>query len=229
MDTVRVLVADDDPSIRMIAKRALTSQGCEVTECEDGLDALKRILSEHFDLILLDIDMGRMDGFSVLEKIRERQIQTPVLIITGNDEEYNEVYGFHLGADDYIIKPFRPSALSARAGAILRRTRASSSAETLIRKGPFVMNLQTFSFTRDGKEIVLTPKEWQLMQLFLRSPGQVFSKDQLFERIWKEGAVDDNTIMVTIRNLRKKIEDDPAKPRFLNTVYGVGYRFTLPS
>lgn len=227
MSTARILVADDDASIRMITKRALTSQGYEVIECENGLDAYHRLLKEHFDLVLLDIDMDKMDGFSVLSKVREAQIAVPILIITGKDEEYNEVYGFHLGADDYIIKPFRPSALSARVSAVLRRFSAHGASKTVLRGGPFVMDLQSFSFTKDGQALVLTPKEWQLMQLFLQNPGQVFSKEHLFDKIWRDSVVDDNTIMVTIRNLRRKIEDDPGKPKFLCTVYGIGYRFTL--
>lgn len=227
MDNIHVLIADDEPEIRTIASRALRSQGIQTTEYGNGDEAYDAILKTPFDLILLDINMDGMDGFHVLQNIRERGIETPVLIITGNDEEYNEVFGFSIGADDYIIKPFRPSALTARVQALLRRhIQYQKSADTL-KAGPFCMVRQSYSFYKNGQELPLTPRERQLMQFFLQHINQVFSKEQLYTAVWRETYVDDNTIMVTIRNLRQKIEDDPKNPVYLTTVYGIGYRFSV--
>ena len=227
MDNIRVLIADDEPEIRTIASRALRSQGIQTTEYGNGTDAYNAILNMSFDLILLDINMDGMDGFHILQNIRERGIETPVLIITGNSEEYNEVFGFSIGADDYIIKPFRPSALTARVKALLRRRSQYQQASDTLKAGPFCMVRQSYSFFKNGQELPLTPKERQLMQFFMQNVNQVFSKEQLYASVWREAYVDDNTIMVTIRNLRQKIEEDPRSPKHLTTVYGIGYRFSV--
>lgn len=228
MENYRILIADDDPEIVKIASRALTSQGFLTTSCDNGFDAYQNILHHPFDLILLDITMDKMDGFEVIKKVRDQKITTPIMVITGNDEEYNEIYGFSLGADDYIIKPFRPSALCARVKALFRRLKLSGEKAQTLNAGPFIMDLHSFSFYKNGEELSLTPKERSLMQCFLEHPNQLFSKEQLFQLVWKSDCVDDNTIMVSIRNLRQKIEDDPKHPLFITTVYGIGYRFTIP-
>lgn len=227
MEQIRILIADDEKEIRTIASRALRSQGFETIECGDGLTAYRVIREQSFDAVLLDVNMDGMDGFHILQAIREQGIETPVLIITGNDEEYNEVFGFSIGADDYIIKPFRPSALTARVKALLKRSRQYSDTASTLKAGPFQMVCQNYTFFKDGKELTLTPKERQLMHFFMRHVNHVFSKEQLYSAVWKELYVDDNTIMVTIRNLRHKIEEDPKNPRFLVTVYGLGYKFVV--
>ena len=228
MKIPRILIADDDSEIRKIAARSLKSQGFETFECCNGTDAYQTILKQRFDLILLDIDMEGLDGFSILTKIREQQISVPVLIITGNDEEYNEIYGFSIGADDYIVKPFRPSALSARVKAVLRRTQEAAQAKDTLTAGPFLLDKSNFTFYKNGIELSLTPKERLLMQLFMQHINHVFTKEQLYTSVWKDSYIDDNTIMVSIRNLRQKIEDNPRSPAFLLTVYGLGYKFVLP-
>ena len=226
--TIRILIADDEPGIRMVAGRALRSAGFEVAEYENGRDAYRAASSERFDLLILDVNMDGMDGFTITQKLREQKILTPILIVTGNDEEYNEVYGFSIGADDYIIKPFRPSALSARVQAILRRQGLLEAASHILKAGPFTIDRNTQLVYKNGKELTLTPKERQLMQYFLENQGHALSKEQIYKRVWRDNAVDNNTIMVSIRNLRQKIEDDPSNPVFILTVYGVGYRFVCP-
>lgn len=228
MKTIRILIADDDSEIRRIASRSLKSQGFETFECCNGIDAYQAILEQKFDLILLDIDMDGLDGFSILAKMREQQISTPVLIITGNDEEYNEIYGFSIGADDYIIKPFRPSALSARVKAILRRTQELIRTKDTLVVGPFLLDKTNFTFYKNSRELSLTPKERLLMQHFMQNINHVFTKEQLYTSVWKDSYIDDNTIMVSIRNLRQKIEDNPKSPAYLLTVYGLGYKFVIP-
>ena len=223
-EEIRILIADDEPGIRRVASRALKSEGFQIAEYEDGKSAYEAALNEHFDLLILDVNMGEMDGFTVIEKLREKNITVPILVVTGNDEEYNEVYGLSIGADDYIIKPFRPSALSARVKAILRRYNTIQDSSSTLKAGPFTMKTDSQTVYKNGSELYLTPKEKALMFYFMQNQNQVLTKDQIYSYVWKSDIVDDNTIMVTIRNLRQKIEDNPAKPKHLLTVYGTGYR-----
>lgn len=227
MSAIQILIADDDPEILTITSRSLQSQGYLTFEYGNGTDAYKAIVSQPFDLILLDINMDGLDGFHIIQKVREQQIFTPILIITGNAEEYNEVFGLSIGADDYIIKPFRPSALCARVKALLRRQQQFQKDTTILKAGPFQMDKQTYSFYKNNTELVLTPKERLLLQHFLHHINHVFTKEQLYTAVWKDNCVDDNTVMVTIRNLRQKIEDDPKSPKYLTTVYGIGYKFVV--
>lgn len=228
MENFRILIADDDAGIRTIASRSLQSQGFETVEFDNGSDAYRAILTQAFDLILLDINMDGLDGFSIIQKVRNRQILTPILIITGNDEEYNEVFGFSIGADDYIIKPFRPSVLCARVKALLRRKQQFEQNSDTTKAGPFLMIKTNFCFYKNGIELLLTPKERLLMQVFMQNINQVLTKEQLYTAVWKDSYVDDNTIMVSIRNLRQKIEEQPKNPQYLLTVYGIGYKFVIP-
>lgn len=227
MENIRILIADDEPEIRMIESRSMRSQGFKTAECADGQTAMHMILTQHFDLILLDLDMPGLDGFHILQNMREQAIDIPVIIVTANEEEYNEVFGFSLGADDYIIKPFRPSALSARVKRLLDRMDQNRRQSNVLTIGPFQMLLQNYTFFKNDIELPLTPKERQLLQYFMQNPNQVFSKEQLYQAVWNHSAVDDNTIMVTIRNLRQKIEDRPKEPKYLLTVYGLGYKFSV--
>lgn len=227
MNENRILIADDDEEILRITSRSLQSQGYQTYECINGTDAYQAIINQPFDLILLDINMDGLDGFHIIQKVREQHIYTPILIITGEAEEYNEVFGLSIGADDYIIKPFRPSALCARVNALLRRQQQFQKDTSILKAGPFQMDKHTFTFYKDDTELILTPKERLLMQHFLQNINHVFSKEQLYNAVWKDTCIDDNTVMVTIRNLRQKIEDDPKSPRYLLTVYGLGYKFVI--
>lgn len=227
MNADRILIADDDDEILTITSRSLQSQGYQTFECSNGIDAYQAIISKPFDLIILDINMDGLNGFHIIQKVREQQIYTPILIITGDAEEYNEVFGLSIGADDYIIKPFRPSALCARVKALLRRQQQFQKEMFILKAGPFQMDKQTFSFYKDHTELILTPKERLLLQHFMQNMNHIFSKEQLYRAVWKDTCIDDNTVMVTIRNLRQKIEDDPKSPCYLLTVYGLGYKFVI--
>ena len=224
---IKVLIVDDEKPICDLIDMNLTAAGYHCRAVQDGVSALKMIEGESFDLILLDINMEGLDGFRIIQKVREQQIFTPILIITGNAEEYNEVFGLSIGADDYIIKPFRPSALCARVKALLRRQQQFQKDNATLKAGPFQMDRESYSFYKNNVELVLTPKERLLMQHFLHNVNHVFSKEQLYTAVWKDNCVDDNTVMVTIRNLRQKIEDDPKSPKYLLTVYGIGYKFVI--
>lgn len=225
----KVLIVDDDIHILRMASRILQSDGISTTEVSSGREALNQILYSHYDLILLDINLDDLDGFSIVKKARAQGISTPIIIISGNTEEYNTIFGLGIGADDYLTKPVSPAILGAKVKALIRRNRtAMEQSEKLLERGPFSFDLETYSLYMEGREIPLTSKEKQLVCLFLKNINTVFTKEMLFEQVWKDRAVDDNTIMVNIRNIRAKIEPDPKNPRYLKTVWGMGYQFVLP-
>lgn len=225
----KVLIVDDDIHILKMASRILQSDGILTTEVTSGKEALNQILYSHFDLILLDINLDDLDGFSIVKKVRQQGISTPIVIISGNTEEYNTIYGLGIGADDYLNKPVSPAILGAKVKALIRRNRAAmESSEKVLERGPFTFDLETFSLYKNHQEIPLTSKEKQMFCLFLKNINTVFTREMLFEQIWKDRPVDDNTIMVNIRNIRSKIEPDPKNPRYLKTVWGIGYQFVLP-
>ena len=225
----KVLIVDDDIHILRMASRILQSDGISTTEVSSGREALNQILYSHYDLILLDINLDDLDGFSIVKKARAQGISTPIIIISGNTEEYNTIFGLGIGADDYLTKPVSPAILGAKVKALIRRNRtAMEQCEKLLERGPFSFDLETYSLYMEGREIPLTSKEKQLVCLFLKNINTVFTKEMLFEQVWKDRAVDDNTIMVNIRNIRAKIEPDPKNPRYLKTVWGMGYQFVLP-
>ena len=225
----KVLIVDDDIHILRMASRILQSDGISTTEVSSGREALNQILYSHYDLILLDINLDDLDGFSIVKKARAQGISTPIIFISGNTEEYNTIFGLGIGADDYLTKPVSPAILGAKVKALIRRNRtAMEQSEKLLERGPFSFDLETYSLYMEGREIPLTSKEKQLVCLFLKNINTVFTKEMLFEQVWKDRAVDDNTIMVNIRNIRAKIEPDPKNPRYLKTVWGMGYQFVLP-
>ena len=225
----KVLIVDDDIHILRMASRILQSDGILTTEVSSGREALNQILYSHYDLILLDINLDDLDGFSIVKKVRAQGIKTPIIIFSGNTEEYNTIFGLGSGADDYLTKPVSPAILGAKVKALIRRNRtAMEQSEKVLERGPFSFDLETYSLYMEGREIPLTSKEKQLVCLFLKNINTVFTKEMLFEQVWKDRAVDDNTIMVNIRNIRAKIEPDPKNPRYLKTVWGMGYQFVLP-
>lgn len=228
--TDKILIVDDDPSICRLLKKVMASNGFTPTIANDGPMALRLLESDSFDVILLDVTMNGMDGFEVVERIRKLGITTPVMIVSGRNEDYDTLYGLSLGADDYITKPFNPVILGAKVKALVRRSKTlQSESEQMIRCGRFAYDTLTFRFYKDGEEIVLSSKENSMMYLFMKRPGQIFTKDLIYEHVWGETAViDDNAIMVYINRLRNKIEEHPQKPEYIITVRGMGYRF-LPS
>lgn len=225
----KVLIVDDDIHILKMASRILQSDGILTTEISSGKEALNQILYNHFDLILLDISLDDLDGFSIVKKARQQGISTPIAIISGNTEEYNTIFGLSIGADDYLNKPVSPAILGAKVKALIRRNRsAMESSEKVLERGPFSFDLETCSLYMEHRQIPLTAREKQMVCLFLKNINTVFTREMLFEQIWTNRAVDDNTIMVNIRNIRAKIEPDPKNPRYLKTVWGIGYQFVLP-
>lgn len=223
----KVLIADDDPAIRKLLEKVLHSNDLETVTASSGAEALSLINSHTFDLILMDVMLGDMEGFEVIKTIRGKGITTPVMIVSGRNEDYDSLYGLSLGADDYITKPFRPLVLGAKVKALIRRNKSlfSERADTLT-CGPFSYDSSAMRFYKDGEELILSAKEGALLLLFMKHPQQVFTKDMIYEHVWGNTiAIDDNAIMVYINRLRSKIEADRQNPQHVITVRGLGYRF----
>lgn len=219
----RILIAEDEADIRNILKLYLESEGFEVVQAQDGDQALRMAQQEMPDLILLDVMMPHMDGFAVTQALRQYS-QVPILILSARSQDADKILGLNLGADDYIAKPFNALEVVARVRAHLRRGQQTVS--PVINLNGLTLNSETCTVTKDGTLLSLTPTEYKLLSVFMRSPGRIFTKVQLSEAINGEYfESDENTIMVHISKLRDKIEDNPRKPARLVTIRGLGYRF----
>lgn len=224
----KILIVDDDASIRKLLAKVISCNGFEPLQASSGEEALSMVKLHSFQLILLDINMGDMDGFTVIQKIRQQGLETPIIVVSGRNEDYDALYGLDLGADDYIMKPFNPVILGAKVKALVRRnTAAGVSNKTLLKAGPFQFHDKTMKFYKNDTEIVLSSKETQMMRLFMEHPGQTFTKEMLYEQVWGDCIVDENAIMVYISHLRNKIEDNPKQPSYIKTVWGIGYQFSV--
>jgi DNA-binding response OmpR family regulator len=220
-----ILVVDDQSSVRQLLQEYLTEQGFRIVTAADGQEAIYTARHTQPDLILLDIMMPRMDGYQFLRQYRTER-QTPVIIITARQEETDAVLGLDLGADDYIVKPFRMRELLSRIKAVLRRAEEPPEQFKTYRAGEIVLDERTHSVTVNQQPANLTPIEFDLLKTFMRSPGRVFSRTDLVDLLADTGFTGlDSTLNVHIRNLRTKVEPDPAHPRYIITVFGVGYRF----
>lgn len=225
MKEQRVLITDDDEAVRTMLYKVIRSNGLLADTVASGEECLKQLDQREYDLLILDINMHGIDGFKVIEEVRSRGGQLPIIIVSGRKEDYDTIYGLDLGADDYITKPFNPVTLGAKVKALLRRT--ASGVPKKISAGPFTYNTSSLRFFRGDEEIPLTGKENAMMKLFLDNPNRIFSKDMLYELVWGESIVDDNAIMVYINRLRQKIEENPSEPQYIRTVRGIGYRFVV--
>ncbi len=222
--TETILVVDDQSNVRTLLKDYLSSQGYRVVTANDGQEALFVARHEHPNLVLLDIMMPKMDGYQFLSAFR-RENQVPVIVLSAKEEETDTVLGLELGADDYVIKPFRMRELLARIRAALRRVDTPVEPASLLRVGDLVLDRAAHSVKIGEKEANLTALEFDLLEVLMATPGRVFSRTELVDRLYESGFTGlESTLNVHIRNLRLKIEPDPASPRYLETVFGVGYR-----
>ena len=223
-----VLIADGSGMRQEILSRALRCAGLNVCAVSGGGQALTLLRSQPVDLILAARELPDMDGFHLVETLRSSGIKTPVILVGGQDPDWDALYALDIGADDYVTRPFHPVILAAKVKALIRRSRGGFSHEDgVISAGPFRYDTSTLRFYKNGEEIVLSSRENAMMKLFLDNINRVFSRNTLYERIWGEAIVDENTVMVYINRLRRKIEDDPAHPRHIQTVRGLGYRFVV--
>lgn len=223
-----VLIVDDDESVRSVLYKVISSNGIDAQMVSSGEEALEATRRYHYDLILLDINMRGIDGFEVVQALRKRGVKTPIIIVSGRKEDYDTLYGLDIGADDYITKPFNPIVLGAKVKAMIRRNRSQGSDRgNVVTAGPFLYDTHTLRLYKNGEEILLSSKENAMMKLFLDNINRIFSKKMIYEMVWGEAIVDENAIMVYVNRLRQKIEDEPSKPQYLQTVRGLGYRFVI--
>ncbi len=283
----RILIVDDDEHILKALDMFFSHQGVEAVGCPNGEAACDLLSRQRFDVVLLDLDLPDIDGFRVLERMRSGGDLTPVIVVSGHDEEYNKLTGLGAGADDYVTKPFSMPLLLSKIRALIRRTsaydartptppaspqrplevgvgareevpdsgtrtgagapaasgasaapgtRAATSpggaapgvdgGETTLTRGPFVLDRSTYQLSKGGRAISLTAQELRLMTFFMERPGRVFTKAQIYEAVWSNPVVDDNAVMVYVKRLRDKIEDDASHPTFITTVRGIGYSFS---
>jgi DNA-binding response OmpR family regulator len=221
-----VLVVDDKIGVRDLVSEYLTEQGYRVVTARNGVEALFAARHENPDVILLDIMMPEMDGYEFLRQYR-RERSTPVIILTARVEESDAVRGLELGADDYVLKPFRMRELAARLRAVLRRSDPEDARHKRLHIGHMELDESTHAVKVSGHTVKLTPTEFNLLAILMHAPGQVFTRQQLVDRLSEVGFAGlEQTLNVHVRNMRMKLELDPENPRYVETVFGVGYRFT---
>lgn len=230
MEQETILVVDDNKEIVYSISELLKYEGYNTVKAYDGMEALKTLEENRIDLILLDVMMPKMNGLSALMKLRERY-HIPVIILSAKTEESDKVSGLMLGADDYVEKPYNPAELTARVKAHLRRYHAWGSGapkedEDRIVNGGLVLDKKQRIAIAEGEEVRLTATEYKILLLLMENLGQVFSAEQIYEKVWGESAsfAVENTVMVHIRHIREKIEIDTKKPRYVKVVWGIGYK-----
>ena len=225
-----VLIVEDDKEIREGIEIYLKSQGYQVYQATDGVEGLEVIDQEEIHLAIVDIMMPRMDGITMTAKLREKY-DFPVIFLSAKSEEVDKILGLNMGADDYVTKPFTPMELLARVNSQLRRYSrfmerlgATEQQEHVYTVGGLELNEDTVEVTVDGELVKMTPIEYKILLLLMKNPGRVFSADEIYERVWNERAINTDTIMVHVRNIREKIEINPREPKYLKVVWGVGYK-----
>ena len=228
--TCTVLVVEDDQSIREITAEVLETEGFRVLSCSNGADALKLITNEastSIDLLVLDLMLPGLGGLDLCRELRRADNLTPILVISARDSETDRVLGLEVGADDYLVKPFGLPEFVARCRALLRRSRQDSSVpQQMYSHANLRLYVDERRFTSDNRELNLSPKEYKLLELFIQNPRQVWTRDQLLEKIWGNDFIGDSkTVDVHIRWLREKVEEQPSSPKLISTVRGFGYRF----
>ena len=233
LETNHILVVEDDKDIREGIDIYLRNQGYVVFQAGDGVEGLEIIEKEEIHLAIVDIMMPRMDGITMMMKVREKGYDFPVIMLSAKSEEVDKIMGLNMGVDDYVTKPFTTMELLARVNSHLRRharylealSKASEpEKDTYHVLGGIEVNEETVEVFVDGNPVRLTPIEFKILLLLIKNPGRVFSADEIYERIWNEKAINTDTIMVHIRKIREKIEIDPKNPKYLKVVWGVGYK-----
>jgi len=223
-----ILVVDDEPTISEVLCRYLERAGYGTRVAADGHAAMAAVSDQTPDLIVLDLMLPGIDGLEVMRRVRERdRDHTAIILLTARGEESDRIVGLRLGADDYVVKPFSPAELVARVDAVLRRLDTSPDVEPAMQFGELVIDPTARRVTVGEEAVALTQREFELLLFLARHPGQAFTRNQLMDLVWRYSFyTDTSTVTVHIRRLRAKIEPDPGLPRFIDTVWGVGYRFS---
>ncbi|WP_026478575.1 response regulator transcription factor [Alkaliphilus transvaalensis] len=229
MTKQRILIVDDEDYMRKLIKKSLVNENYYIEEASNGLESLKLIKNNLFDLIILDVMLKDEDGFELIKEIKAIGFRGPIIFVSGRSEDYDKILGLGLGASNYITKPFIPAILCAHVKAQLRSYKEYSleqrSLPKFILNGPFKFDFKTYRLYKNDILIDLSYKENLLMKFFMENPEQVFTKEQLYENMWSDTIIDDNSIMVYMHQLRKKIEENPKSPKHIITVWGIGYKF----
>lgn len=226
MTTQTILLVEDDEAFREVLSYSLRREGYEVREARDGQEALANARDNTPDLIVLDVMLPGLDGFSICRILRA-EMETPIILLTARMGEMDKIVGLESGADDYVTKPFSTGELVARIRAVMRRARPSQNG-LVIEQGPLRLNLERRRAYRQERELTLSPKEFDLLAELMRHPGIALSRDTLMDRVWGYDFMGDTrTVDVHIRWLREKIEEEPSNPNYIQTVRGVGYRFEV--
>lgn len=223
----KILIADDDDRIREVVRIFLEAEGFDVAQAEDGNRALEMVRKDNPDLVILDLMMPGLDGWTIC-KILRKETKIPIIMLTAKGDENDRVLGFDLGADDYVVKPFSPRELSARVKAVLRRLEGEESKEHILSYPGLEINQITREVEVDGLKINLTTKEFDLMHCLAKRPGQIYSRDQLLSMVWENDYCGDSrTVDTHVNRLRSKLESQVGYSDFIQTVRGVGYKFEL--
>ena len=226
---MKILLAEDTADLNKVICAVLNHEGYDVDPAFDGEEAMERINTEGYDCLILDIIMPKKDGIEVLREVREKNILTPVIMLTAKDDEFDKVLGLELGADDYVTKPYSSRELLARIKAVLRRRgqdSADAEEDTTLTAGSIMMDVERHVVEVHGQEVALPLKEFELLEMLLRNVDRVLTRGQLIDRVWGANYVGDTkTLDVHVKRLRAKIEDDPKNPVHLVTVRGLGYKF----
>ena len=230
-ENYHVLIVEDDEQIRDGIEIYLKSQGYQVSKARDGIEGLEVLKKETIHLAIVDIMMPRMDGIRMVMELR-KEYDFPVIMLSAKSEEVDKIMGLNMGADDYVTKPFQPLELLARVNSQLRRYAKfmELSGESTAQKGNVYtiggleLNEDTIEVRVDGELVKLTPMEFKILQLLIKSPGRVFSAEEIYERVWEERAINTDTVMVHVRHIREKIEINPKEPKYLKVVWGIGYK-----
>jgi DNA-binding response OmpR family regulator len=230
MNTYNILVVEDERDIAVAIEAYLVNQGYKVFIAGNGIEGLEIVEKETIHLAIVDVMMPKMDGITFTMKLRENHA-FPIIMLSAKSEDVDKIMGLNMGADDYVAKPFKPLELLARVNSQLRRynkflsmLKENNINSNIYSVGGLELNIDTKEVTVDGNPIKTTPMEFKILTLLMRNPGRVFSAEEIFERVWNEPAINTDTIMVHVRNIREKIEINPKNPKYLKVVWGVGYK-----
>ena len=230
MNLYNILIVEDEIDIAKAIEAYLNNQGYKTFIAGNGIEGLEILEKEEIHLAIVDVMMPKMDGITFVMKLREKY-DFPVIMLSAKSEEVDKIMGLNIGADDYVTKPFRPLELLARVNSHLRRysrflnmVRTEEENKNIFSVGGLELNTDTKEVFIDGKNIKMTPSEFKILQLLIKNIGRVFSAEEIYEKVWNEKAVNTDTIMVHVRNIREKIEINPKKPKYLKVVWGVGYK-----
>ena len=222
-----ILIVEDDMGIRVILRDSLISQGYDVVMAADGIEGLKMAKELKPDLIILDVMLPHMDGLEVCKRIRKEGITSPIMMLTVKDEEVDKVLGLELGADDYVTKPFSLKEISARVKALLRRVEDYQDEMSVYRFGDVELDFGKYEAKKKGQDLCLTPLELQIIKFLIERKGKVITRDEFLDFIWGVDnlSVSHRTVDSHIAHIRKKVEDDPSRPKYIQSVHSIGYKF----